>query len=339
MIFIFLTFLTSFLTFADEKSLMQACAQHDLKACEELATYYLQRSDWDKSYLVGEVLCQKDIAIGCTFAGSSLLAQKKLKEANPFLTKACDKFEPLSCRSLGRLMKSAGEGPFAQTYFRRACHYGLKELCSEVKMNRNWYSASGLAQLERLKADCKNSNSEACAQQFITLKGCALPLTRQDCFLMAGYLSIYFHAVSFQAEAKYLLQQVFEEAKKLKEGKEQSYSYDLRKTWRHFRPQEKHFYGVGYMRKCTKKYIRERRSQSHSLDLFPKAYAHLDRRTKGNLAAFFTKGKAEDCYDQKSGYEAYAVGSLDPMNPSRLDVWKIDQDAKIEHIQDGLPQP
>src|SRR5687768_11514173 len=91
-----------------ENSLMQACGKRDLVACEKLGAFYLSKSDWERTLIVGETLCEKDLPTGCTFAGSALLGLGKIKEANQFLIKACDKFEPYGCRSLGRLMKKNG---------------------------------------------------------------------------------------------------------------------------------------------------------------------------------------------------------------------------------------
>jgi len=118
-----------------------------------------------------------------------------------------------------------------------------------------------------------------------------------------------------------------------------SYTYDLSKVLKHVKPQEKYQYVFGFMNACGKKYVRTKKYQTNSRDLFLKSYKHIGPRTTANILAYFNKQKGKDCHDPKSGFEAYAIGNLDPLNPARLDVWKIDQDKRIEHVVDGLPLP
>lgn len=35
--------------------------------------------------------------------------------------------------------------------------------------------------------------------------------------------------------------------------------------------------------------------------------------------------------------EAFAVGNLDAVNPSKLDIWKINHDGNLIQISEGLP--
>jgi len=159
--------------------------------------------------------------------------------------------------------------------------------------------------------------------------------------LLAGQLSIYFRAKFLQSEAKLALLTLYTAEKSLKdEAKPSSYSYDLSRVLKHVKPLEKYHYVFGFMKGCGKKFVRSRRAHVHSQDLYPRSYRHLGSRTTANIISFFSKRGAEnDCYDPKIGYEAYAVRSLDPLNPTRLDVWKIDQDKRIENVVDGLPLP
>src|SRR5665647_664124 len=178
----------------EETFLLQGCGKQDLLACEKLGAYYLSKSEWEKANMIGDALCKKDVAMGCTFAGSALMSLGKLKEANVYLMQACDKFEALGCRSLGRLMNKAGEKALANMYFKRACFYGLKEICGEVKDSKQWYSPAALTLLDTINRDCRDSQAADCNTDFSIIKTCAAPLTKQDCLLLAGQLSIYFRA-------------------------------------------------------------------------------------------------------------------------------------------------
>ena len=50
----------------EETFLLQGCGKQDLLACEKLGAYYLSKSEWEKANMIGEALCKKDVAMGCT---------------------------------------------------------------------------------------------------------------------------------------------------------------------------------------------------------------------------------------------------------------------------------
>jgi|GEM_PF-260626 len=297
----------SFQVFAqnnDEAELLKACSQPDMHACEKLGAYYLSKSEWDNAILVGETLCTKDLLMGCTFAGSAKMAQGKIQEASHFLNKACDKFEPFACRSMGRLLKKSGDKDLSNMYFKRSCFYGLKEICSDLKV-RKLFSSAALDHIQKIKDDCAETKKESCDAHFAAIKACQFPLIKQDCSLMPGYLSIYFRAKLMQAEAKISL-----------------LSLDTK-----IEPREKYQYAVGFMKACGKK------GHGNFLDLHAKAFKHFSDRTLSNIRAYFAKGKKSDCD------HAYAVGNLDPLNSKRLDVWKVSDSKVVELVEDGLPLP
>lgn len=323
-----------------ESNLMQECGNKDLEACEKLGALYLGKSDWDKAHMIGEALCEKDMGRGCLFAGSALLGQGKIKEATVFLTKGCDNFEPLSCRSLGRLMEKAGEKALANMYFKRTCHYGLKDMCDDITSGRTYFSPPALQAIENMKRNCQNSRSESCISEIRSVDSCALPLNKLDCQMLAGYLSVYFRARLLQEEAKVSLLGLHGLQKKLKEdSKVGTYSYDLDRLLKGFKPLPQYRYVFGFMKSCGKKFVRSAKVRTVSREIFPGSYKEMGPKTTANVMGHFGSGKAEECYDPKSGHEAYAVANLDPLNLKRLDVWKIDQDGRLENVQDGLPLP
>lgn len=320
---------------------MQKCRNQDIAACEELGAHYLAAAKWDKALIVGEGLCSKDSAMGCTFAGSSLLAQGKVKEAQNFLNKACDKFEPYSCRSLARLMSKAADEPLANMYFKRACYYGLRESCQDVKDDiKLSFSPAGRDYIKKIQQSCQDTESAECSTAISSVKDCSPPLTKQDCELMPGYLSLYFRAKLAQSEAKLSLLSLHQGQKKLQaKPKVNSYSYDLALVMQDQKPAAKYQYAFGFMKSCGRKFNRRKNVTINSLQLWPKSYQHLSARIQANIMAYFSKGKEGDCYKPKIGFEAYAVGNLDPLDPTRLDVWKVDQAMELEHVDDGLPLP
>jgi hypothetical protein len=325
---------------ASEAQLLQDCAKLELVACERLGAYYLSRSEWESAHQVGEALCGKEIDMGCTIAGSALLAQGKIKEAQVYLNNACDKFEPYSCRSLARLMKKAENGPLANLYFKRACLYGLKEICTEIPDTRKDLTGYALALLDKINLDCVDTESVTCTSNITRIRECAPPLTARDCQLLPGHLSIYFRAKLAQAEAKLSLMTLHEALKKQREeSKGGPYSFDLSRLLKDHKQQEKKNYAIGFLKVCARKSGRSRRMHTHSLEMNPEAFRHYGSRIAANIQAYFEKSRSTACADPKHAYEAFAVGSLDPLNPTRLDVWKIDQEMRLEHVLEGHPLP
>lgn len=318
----------------EEAALMKTCTKNNLPACEALGAYYIKKENWEKATIVGKALCENEMALGCTYAGVAMLAKGTVKEGNIFLTKACDKFEPFACRSLGRLMKKAGEGDLSHMYFRRACHYGLKEICSELQKGKTIFSKAGLDFIKNIQVDCNDTQLSSCADRLSNLSTCSNPLTPKDCLLLPGHLSIFFRAKLMQSEAKFTLMSLVAAQKRLKnDEKIKRYSYDLLKVLQDYKPLNNYHYVFGFMKACAGK------DKATSLDLFPKSYQNLNSRISVNIRNYFLKGKKSDCYDLTGGFEAYAITNLDPLHQNRLDVWKIDQDSNLIQIVDGLPIP
>lgn len=329
----------SILVFAQDKSLIEKCRQNDILSCESLATYFIERKDFTNSLPISEALCKNAVVMGCTLSGSAKLAQGKVKEAYDFFNKACDQFEPLACRSLGRLMGQGGEKDLAQMFFRRSCQFGLLDICYEVENSHLSLSTAALNLVKSIRTDCAEMESLSCKTQLNLIGKCSSPLTKKDCLLLAGYMTLYFHSRARQAEAKIVLLKFYAHQKDLKDSAYQSYSYDLPRALKNFTPHTNYQYIFGVMKNCSRKFLAKRKVRSDSFDLFPASYKNLRVRPKANILNYFETGKASDCYDPKHGYEAYAVSVLDPANPTHLDVWKIDQDKKIIHVLDGSPIP
>ncbi len=150
---------------------------------------------------------------------------------------------------------------------------------------------------------------------------------------MPGELSILFRARLIQGSAKLTLMTILAKEKSLRE--KERYSYDLRKVLANRPMKTKYVYG--FLKNCTKKFERAKDAESTSLALFKNSYVEMPTRTKKNIAAFFYQGAPNDCYDPKIGFEAFAIANLDPLNPARLDVWKINRDGDILNLQNGLP--
>jgi hypothetical protein len=319
---------------AEESSLMKACTRHDLPSCETLGAYYIKKENWDKAIIVGKALCDKDLPLGCTYAGIALMAKGESKDGNKFLTKACDKFEPYACRSLGRLMKKVGEANLSHLYFRRACHYGLKEICGDLKKGKTIFSKAGLDFVKKTQEDCSDTQASTCTDKLATLASCSRPLTKEDCVLLPGHLSILFRAKLMQSEAKFSLLSLVASQKGLRnDPKVKSYSYDLSSVLKDYKPLNNYNYVFGFMKACSGK------DTAISLELFPESYQNLSSRVSVNIRNYFLKGKAGDCFTLTGGFEAFAVANLDPLNQARMDVWKIDQNGNLIHVLDGLPIP
>lgn len=308
----------------EEQALMDACQKREANGCEKLGAYYLARENWENSLVIGEALCKRDSVIGCTYAGTALLGQKKIKEGLSYLNKSCDNFEPFSCRSLGRFIKKES-GNLSHLYFRRACHYGLSEVCRDLSKKKVLFTKMGEGFLKRLKEDCADSTTSLCQDRLKEVSTCPGPLTKEDCELMPGYLSIWFRAKMMQIQAKLALTTLLAEQKKLK-----AFSNNLEEVLKDFK-QGDHRYIVGF-----KKYCAEGKKATTS-DLFPEIYKDLNEIFLKASQKFFSDGKKDDCYKSGQGFEAFAVGNLDPVTPSKLDIWKINHDGNLIQISEGLP--
>jgi hypothetical protein len=342
-IFLFLFLISSFALAAspEEIALQKSCSNSDLMACEGLTAFYIKNEKWDNAYVLGEALCSKEVMKGCTFAGTALLAKGNSKEGVYFLTKACDGFEPYACRSLARLMKTQNRQDLVTyMYNKRACYYGLNESCKNLKKPKDTYSPKGIEFMKEVAFDCEDSNSPLCQSRLKTLDNCSKILSEDDCLLIPGELSIYFRAMLIQESAKLTLKNIVDSQNVLKENpKQKRYTYDLKQLLKDHKSSSAYIYVFGFQKVCTKKYERAKDAESTSLALYKDSYSTLSSRTKTNIAAFYYKGKADECYDPQFGYESFAVANLDPLNPARLDIWKTNRDGNMVHIQNGLPLP
>jgi hypothetical protein len=334
-------FLFSVSTFAanEEIVLQQQCSKGDLYACENLTAFYVKESKWENAFSLGEALCKRDVMKGCTFAGTAKLATGNAKDGVSFLTKSCDGFEPYACRSMARLMKQNKQELLSYMFNKRACHYGLDENCRNLKVPKTTYSQKGKDFLKKIFEECDDPKSSRCQESLKTLENCSQILEANDCLLIPGELSIYFKSKLFQESAKLeLLNLVADQNALRKLPTQKRYSYDLKLLMKGKKVRSSYTYVFGFSKACTKKFERARDAESTSLALYKNSYADVSNRTKQNIAAFFYKGKAEDCYDPAFAYEAFAVANLDPENPARLDIWKINKDGNLVQLQNGLPQ-
>lgn len=330
--------MTAFASSQQEQLLQKECSKNDLAACENLSAYYLKVANWDNALVIGNALCNKEVMKGCTFAGTALLAKGKAKEGVSFLTKSCDGFEPYACRSLARLMKQGREALASYMYSRRACYYGLTESCKDLKKPKETYSKKGLEFLKEVSVDCDDSNSTSCKARLETLQSCHKLLSETDCLLIPGELSIYFRAKLLQKSATLALLNIVKSQNGLNEV-QKKYSYDLKLVLKNQKPLPYYHYVFGFSKSCTRKFEKVKGAESTSLALYKDSYSLLSSRVIKNISAFYYKGKADDCYEPKFGYEAFAVASLDPLNSARLDIWKTNRDGNMIHVQDGLPVP
>jgi hypothetical protein len=315
-----------------EKELLRLCGTKDISACEKLAAFYVKNENWDNALLVGEALCSKDIKIGCTMAGMSLLSKKKSHEGVRLLNSTCDKFEPYACRSLGRLMKDAGKKDLSHLYFRRSCYFGLNEVCKDLQKGKKLLSSIAQDLIKRFPEDCSDTKSLNCQEKLDLVNKCTSPLSKEDCELLPGVLSIFFRAKMIQAEARVHLNNILMAERKLKQDpKINSFSFDLENVLSKNTPSPLYYYVFGFMKACSGS------KKATSLELYPEAYAHLSQEVKSQIKSEFSRYKSKDCYDSKWGLEAYAIGSLDPLKPSKLDIWKINHDGNLMHLRQGLP--
>lgn len=314
-----------------EKTLSIQCSKGDLSSCESLAIYFLRYEKWENAELLGEAICKKNIPVGCTIKGMALLKNKKISEGTKLLNLACDQFEPYSCRSLGRLIKTSGDSTLSHVYFRKACHFGLRDVCQDLQKNKKVLSKSGHHFFNKMSEDCLDTNSSLCKERLQSLNNCAKILDSKDCMIIPSLLTIFFRAKLIQSEAKGLLTQIFMGQKRLKEDqKVKSYSYDLAQVLKDYRSHKKYQYVFGFKKNCSG------RNKATSLDLFPQSY-NLNAKSTQSIRKEFKSGKKQECYDPKWGFEAFAISNLDPINPGHLDIWKINQDGNLIHQKDGLP--
>lgn len=319
-------------TETSEQLLATGCSKGNLHNCESLAALFLKDEKWENAEILGEALCKKNVSIGCTIRGMVLLQKKKISEGTQVLNQSCDQFEPYACRSLGRFMKSSGEKDLSHVYFRRACHFGLDGICSDLQKGKKILTESGHAWMQKLNEDCLDTTSSLCKDKLHSLQECEKKLNEKDCLIIPGLLSIFFRAKLIQAEAKGLLTQLSLFEKKMKEDKRlKSYSFDLVKVLNNYKPHPYYQYVFGFKKSCSGKL------KSTSLDLYPSAYSKLNRKTLQKIKKEFNNSKKQDCYDPKWGFEAFAMTSLDPLNPEHLDIWKINQDGNLIQIKDGSP--
>ena len=327
--------LLSGFTFAanEEFILQQLCSKGDIPSCEKLTAFYVKTSKWQNAYSLGDALCKRDLMKGCTFAATALIATGNAKEGVSLLQKSCDGFEPFACRSLSRIMKKNKEELSSYIFSKRACYYGLDESCKALKTPKQTYSEKGKEFLKKMFADCEDPKAMSCQGSLAVLQKCSEVLTTNDCLLIPGDLSIFFRAKLIQESAKLVLIDLVSIQKTLKDKR---FSYDLKFLMKN-KPKNAFKYVFGFSKSCTKKFEKVKDAKSTSLALYKNAYPDMSDRTKKNITAFFMKGKPEDCYDPAFSYEAFAVTNLDPMNPSKLDIWKINNDGNLIQAENGLP--
>lgn len=319
----------SLATVQEEVALQSSCSKGNITSCEHLTALFIKKSQWNNAIVLGDALCKKESMKGCTFAGTALLSKEKVKEGVTYIMKACDGFEPYACRSLSRLMKQSKEELSSYMFLKRACYYGLKESCQNLRKPKETYSPKGIEFLKAVESECEDSKSPLCRNRLAALNECTKSLTENDCVLLPGELSIYFRAKLIQESAKLSLMKVFESQNALKKMR---FSYDLGFV---LNEPVSESYVLGFQKACTKKF-EKKKAESTTLALFKNSYEGLSSRTKTNIAAYFYKGKAEDCYDPRYGYEAFAIGNLDPLNTAQLDIWKINGDGNLIHVQNGI---
>lgn len=318
-----------------EKVLSKKCLDKDLDSCLDLTAHFIKSSQWSEAYAVGESLCKLDMLKGCTYAGTAAIAKGAAKVGFDLLSKACDGFEPFGCQFLADVAKKNREDKMRYMYQKRACYYGLSESCKGLNKPNNFYSSKGQEYLKKILVDCENTSSESCKAQLKNLTLCPDPLTKEECFFIPGDLSIVFRAKLIQDVAKLSLLKILA-AQKIHKENNKRYSYDLAALVKEKGDFTSSKYVFGFQVACSKKYENQK-SQSTSMGVDPQGYKSFTESTKRSFIAFFKKENASDCYDPTIGFEAYAVGKLDPLDPNVLDIWKINRDGDILHVQNGLP--
>ena len=314
-----------------EQNLTSQCSKGDLLSCESLAVLFLKNERWENAQQLGDAICKKNIPVGCTIKGLSLLKNKNVSEGTRLLNLACDQFEPYSCRSLGRLIKASGDKTLSHVYFRKACYFGLKEVCQDLQRNKKVLGESGQQYLKKISEDCSDTKSSACKDRLQSLNQCEKFIEQKDCLIIPGLLTIFFRAKLIQSEAKGLLIQLVMNQKKLKDDKKyKRFSHDLSFVLKDYKPLDRYQYVFGFKKICAGK------NKATSLELFPEAYK-INAKSIQSIRKEFQSGKKQDCYDPQWGFEAFAISNLDPLNPTHLDIWKINQDGNLIHLRDGAP--
>jgi hypothetical protein len=318
-----------------ESELLKKCGPKDLDACLELTAQFIKSSRWSDAYAMGDALCKKDVLKGCTYAGTAAILKGSAKVGFDLLSKACDGFEPFACQSLADIAKKTHEEKMRYMYQKRACYNGLSESCKDLSKPTNLYSSHGQEFYKKILADCEITNSASCKAELQNLTKCPAPLTKEDCFLIPGDLSIVFRAKLIQDVGKLTLLKILAAQKNYKATKKR-FTYDLSSLMHDKKEFLSSKYVFGFQVACTKKFENQK-AQSTSMGASPHTYQNLSDQTKRNILATFKKEKGDDCYDPSLGFEAYAVGKLDPLNPNEVDVWKINNNGDIIQIQNGLP--
>jgi hypothetical protein len=316
-------------------STLNKCKANDLNSCLELTAQFMQQSRWADAYSIGEALCKKDVFKGCTYAGTSAIAKGSAKIGFDLLSKACDGFEPYACQALADIAKKSKEDKMRYMFQKRACYNGLSESCKNLNKPANLYSSKALEFYKKLLSDCEVTSDTSCKTALGTLSKCPEPLTKEDCFLMPGDLSIVFRAKLIQDMGKLTLLKVLAAQKKVKETNKR-YTYDLSSLLPNEQGVASSKYVFGFQVACTKKYENEK-AQSTSMGVHPEVYKNFSEQTKRTIIGFFKKKNSDDCYEPSLGFQAFAVGKLDPLDPLILDVWRINMAGDMIQVQDGLP--
>ncbi len=118
-----------------------ACEKEDGFGCYGLATHLMFQGDKGKcNDRVAGLLsksCSRNCSEACTALGLITLAGKCVKEdalaASEHLTKACEMGSAFGCEVLGRLMVGAEAPDQARKPWEKACRYGQKDACKNLK--------------------------------------------------------------------------------------------------------------------------------------------------------------------------------------------------------------
>jgi len=229
-------------------------------------------------------------------------------------------------------MKTAGKGDLSHVYFRKACHFGIKEICKDLQKSRKVLSQSGLKLFKKVQSDCNDTRSSLCTDRLRIINNCQTHLSTQDCEVLPSLLSIFFRSKLIQSEARLFLEQIASREKIFKEKSvEKKFSFSLPTIFKEVEPKENYRYVFGFAKVCSED------TAFSSLDLYPDSYKSLSTQLVSKIKKEFSKTKKSDCYNPQWGFEAYAMANLDPIHPDLLDIWKINHDGNVIHLQDGQP--